>query len=253
MDIPILMYHAFGLDRSPITLPPLVFSQQMQWLHDHGYQTLSLLRLAEHILTGVSLPERSVVLTFDDGYQSVYQVALPVLIQYGFNATVFLVAGHCGGYNDWDGQPAGIPHLPLLDWQQVQEMDQAGIDFGAHTVSHARLDKLSMEKVRQEILDSRQIITDKLGHAVNSFAYPYGRYDQQVKGLVRETFLTACSARLGLVSSESDPYELKRIEVLYLQPWFLFKGLDQSWFPLYISFRRRLRQVASPLFRRPWN
>ncbi len=253
MEIPVLMYHAFHLDRSPITLCPTKFRQQMSWLHDQGYQAISIVRLVDHLQNGASLPERSVVLTFDDGYQSVYEVAFPVLVQYGFTASVFLVAGYCGKENNWAGQPVSIPKLPLLEWGQIREMDAAGIDMGAHTVSHARLDRLSADQIHREILELKQIIADKLGHGVMSFAYPYGRYDELVKQLVRQNFAAACSARLGLVNSGSDPYDLERVEALYLQSSFIFQGIHQPWFPLYLGYRKSLRKVASKILQRPWN
>jgi len=252
MAIPVLMYHAIHPDRSPITLSPLVFSQQMNWLKTNGYQVISLRRLAEYLRNAEPLPERNIVLTFDDGYQSIYQNTFRVLLQFGFTATVFLVAGFCGGMNDWKGQPAGIPRLPMLNWDQAREMDQAGIDFGAHTINHARLDQLSNDQIRNEILGSRQIIADKLGHEIDSFAYPYGRYDQPVISLVRETFIAGCSTRLGLVTPKSSPHDLERVEVLYLQPAIIFRGMDQPWFPGYLSLRKNVRRVASSIFNRPW-
>lgn len=252
MDIPVLMYHAFHEARSPITLPPKVFCQQIRWLHNQGYQTISILRLVDHLQNGASLPERSVVLTFDDGYRSVYEVAFPELRRFGFTATVFLVAGYCGKENNWAGQPASIPSLPLLEWEQVREMDRAGIEIGAHTVSHARLDKLTEKQIHQEILDSSQMIFDQLGHAVQTFAYPYGRYDERIKQVVRQNFAAACSTRLGLINSLSDPFDLERVEVLYLQPPFIFQGLSQPWFPAYLAFRKSIRRATSSILKRPW-
>lgn len=164
-----MMYHAFDESRSIIAIPPAVFAWQMRWLHENGYQVIPLSRLVQYLRNADPLPARSVVITFDDGFETIYTYAFPVLVRYGLPATVFLVAGYCGRQNDWPNRPLTVPHLSLLSWTQIREMDRRGIEFGAHSLSHPRLDRLAPEKAAPEILDSKACIEDRLGHAVELF------------------------------------------------------------------------------------
>jgi len=218
VKLAILMYHAIHPDRSVISITPATFIRQMEWLFENQFQVLSLQKLAELFTSGGQLPHRSVVLTFDDGFQSFADHAAPVLEKYGFSATVFLVAGYCGKMNDWPGQPTDIPRWPLLNWREIRDLEQAGFEFGAHSFTHARLDQLAVEKLTFEIIHAKEKLQDELGHDIESFAYPYGRFSPQAKGLVQKHFKLGCSTHLGLVTSNSNPFELERIEVLYLHP-----------------------------------
>lgn len=246
------MYHALDETPSVITIPPGVFAWQMSWLHENAYQVISLRQLVQLRLDNKPLPVRSVVITFDDGFESVYRDAFPSLARYGFPATVFLVGDYCGRYNDWPDQPATVPRLSLSTWSQIREMRRHGIEFGAHTLSHPWLDRLSAEEAEYEILTSKTIIEEHLGHAVNLFAYPYGRYNAVVKQIVEREFMGACGTRLGLVDLNSDPFTLERVEILYLTHPLLFQGLSGPFFSGYLNLRRLLRTTTSKIMRRPW-
>jgi peptidoglycan/xylan/chitin deacetylase (PgdA/CDA1 family) len=251
-SIPVLMLHALMAERSPISLDPLIFASQVRWLKEHGYCSIKLADLARAIREKQVLPEKSILLTFDDGFETCYTQAAPILVEHGFTATIFLVSGYCGQKNDWPGQPAAIPRWPLMTWEQVQALDRMGFEFGAHTHHHTRLDLMKKTALESEIILSKTQIEDQLGHSVDTFCYPYGRYTSQVKEMVQANFLASCSTRLGLASLASDPYEVERIEILYLEPAFIYQGIDQPWFPGYLNFRKTLRSVAGLVQRRSW-
>ena len=252
MSVPILLYHAIHPQRSVVSLDPSTFAFQMAWLQENGFKTLTQRELALYLTEGKALPEKCVALTFDDGYQSLYDHAFPILSNFGFTATIFLVSGYCAKYNDWPGQPAGIPRWPLLNWQQIQEMNSHGIEFGAHSLSHARLDVLGPVEMSREILDSKQILEERLGHEIVDFAYPYGRYNARIKEFVSQLFISACTTRTGLLGSTSDRFAMERIEITYLQlPW-IYQGLDRGWFPFYLNSRGVLRKLGGVLLRRKW-
>jgi len=252
LSLPILMYHAVHPESSLISISPPIFQRQMEWLSENEYHVLGLKHLATALREGSSLPERSIILTFDDGYECLYEFAMPVLARYNFPATVFLVTGHCGRMNDWAGQPANIPTLPILNWEQVIEMSQLGIEIGAHSMQHSRLDQDESEKITYEIRESKRLIEEKLNQPVISFAYPYGRFDPRVYSLVQTEFVVACSTRLGLVSSNSDPWKLERVETQYLSLPGIFHGISKAWFPLYLGIRQSGRVFASRLLGREW-
>jgi peptidoglycan/xylan/chitin deacetylase (PgdA/CDA1 family) len=255
--IPILMYH--GVDerlsperRSLVSILPEEFERQMAWLHTGGYQSASLIRLARCLAEGEPLPERSFVLTFDDGFEGLYHHALPILQRYGFSATVFLVAGHVGGLNDWKGQPAVIPSLPLLSWSQIEEMSKLGIEFGSHTLTHPRLDQLGVQDWERELVGSKAVLEDRLGCPVESFAYPYGRFTPLVQRRVGQLYEAACTTQLDLVTTRNRPDALPRVDISVLHSPSIFQKLFSPWMAVYLAQRRQLRSLASKVLKRAW-
>ena len=241
--LPVLMYHAVHNHRSPISVAPQDFRQHMRWLKVGGFKVLSTASLVQKLRQGGSLPLNSLVLTFDDGLECLYWNVYPVLREFGFTATVFLVSGYCGKMNNWPGQPKGIPSLKLLNWEQIKEMDDNGIEFGVHSVSHPRLDRISQVEVEIELIESKSDIEQHLGHEVEVFAYPYGRFDAYVKELTEKTFLGACGTELGYVNLDSDPFALNRIDVYYFQRPAMFRALFSPPGRLLTYFLRSYRKM----------
>lgn len=252
MTIPVLMYHAVAAVASPITIHPDTLSAQLSWLHQAGFHTITFGTLVEHIRNQRPFPPRTVCLTFDDGFAHLYDHLLPLLQTYGFVATVFLVSDYCGKSNAWPGQPPGIPIFPLLDWPHIREMARYGVEFGAHTVSHPRLDQLPPADARTEILQSRATIEEQIGQAVTTFAYPYGRFNPTTQHLVAESFAGACTTAPGRAGPHSIPSAIPRADVFYLQSPPLFRRLDGSLLFSYLKLRRFVSRTASTLLRRPW-
>lgn len=250
--IPIIMYHALAEARSVIAIPPELFARQMAWLHQHQYRAISLGQLLDAWQTSRSLPARTVVITFDDGFENIYRHAFPVLAQYNFSATVFLVSDYCGQTNSWPGQPAVVPRYPLLRWGQIREMDQAGIEFGGHTATHPWLDQLSEEALEREIGQSKAVIEEQLGHSIRTFCYPYGRFTPTVKRIAGQHYQAACTTYPSLAGYNDDILALPRVEALYINQPFLFKGIFSAWFSAYLAGRRLARFVGGQLFRRAW-
>ena len=137
--VPVLTYHSIDDSGSIISTPPRIFRQQMRTIKDLGLKALSLKQLSHSLRAQKPIEPNSVVLTFDDGFANFYTEAFPTLQENGLTATVFLVAGHCGGYNDWTGNPPKLPRSKVLSWEQIREISDAGIDFGSHTLSHPDL------------------------------------------------------------------------------------------------------------------
>jgi len=252
MPVPVLMYHTLDAEVSPISTPPDLFAQQMRWLSDHGYGVIRLREVIQCLRNGSPLPGRSVVITFDDGFESVYRTAFPILSRLNFPATIFLVTAYCGQSSGWPDEAPGIPSYPLMSWAQICELDRSGMEFGAHGVHHRRLDGLSVNEAAQEILQSKACIEDRLGHVVEHFAYPYNRYNTTVKAIVQRAFTGACAGWPRLVRHDSDPWELPRIESQYVAWPPLFRHMPNRAFTLYLGVRSKLRASASLLLRRTW-
>jgi peptidoglycan/xylan/chitin deacetylase (PgdA/CDA1 family) len=221
----------------------------MARLNERGYRTLSLVGAANCLHRGVPFPDRSVVITFDDGYGSVYDEAFPVLQRYGMSATVFLTVGGQIPRDPADRLPS-LHGRPMLRWCEIKEMQRLGIDFGAHTLTHPDLTRLPTGQVETEIRDSKAIIEDVLGTPVTCFAYPYGRYDARSCRIARRYFLAACSDRLGLVTTTSDPHALERVDAHYLRADALFDLLATGLFPWYIRGRSIPRRIRHAIQRR---
>jgi peptidoglycan/xylan/chitin deacetylase (PgdA/CDA1 family) len=258
MAVYILLYHDLADEGSLISTPTKLFAWQMQWLKEQQYPVVALSQVVDAVRQGEPLPSQAVVLTFDDGFESVYSRALPVLSRYGFPATVFLVSSyydersHGPRQNDWPGQPAQVPMRPMLTWPQICTMDGQGIAFGAHGRSHNRLDRLPRPGLTAELGESKACLEQRLGHAVELLAYPYGRHSAQVRDIARNAYSGACIASPGRVTSQTDPYALPRIDAHYLAAPRVFRQLGQSWFPAYLAARRALRASASIALRRAW-
>jgi peptidoglycan/xylan/chitin deacetylase (PgdA/CDA1 family) len=134
----------------------------------------------------------------------------------------------------------------MLSWGEIREMRRSGIEFGAHTLTHPDLTRLSVKLAESEICDSKAIIEDALSTPSASFAYPYGPYDIRCREIVSPHFVCACSAQLGLVHASTDLYAVVRVDAYYLRTENLFSLMSSALFPLYIKARsipRRMRRA----------
>ncbi|WP_017299502.1 trifunctional glycosyltransferase/class I SAM-dependent methyltransferase/polysaccharide deacetylase [Nodosilinea nodulosa] len=214
--LPILMYHRIAptgaADLNQWRLSPEMFAEQLCYLRDAGYYSVSLAAWQKAIATKQPLPGRAIVLTFDDGYLDFFEHAYPALKKYGFSATVFLVADRVGQSNQWDAVYG--EDVQLMDWPQIRQLQAQGIEFGSHTATHRHLTALSIEDIVQESGRSRAILTEELGHPIQTIAYPYGEVDPVVQHLVGACGYTmGLSCRPGHSSFQDTLLLLPRIEV----------------------------------------
>lgn len=244
--LPVLTYHSLDDSGSVISVSPSLFAEQMRVLHEAAISTLSLPAAAQALRDG-RVPAEAVVLTFDDGFENFYQHAYPVLRRYGFTATVFLVTDYCERDNSWPSQPAHVARRPLLRWAQVREMSEAGVAFGAHSRTHPDLTRLSSRDAEAEMLASKRAIEEALQRPVESFAYPYGAYDEAVKRLTAAHFQLACSTKLDFATPGSDLLALERLDMYYLRHPRLFRRLLSGEVRTYIRLRRLARDVRPML------
>ena len=211
LAVPILMYHEVaqhtpGMDTVKLSLlvTPDEFAQQMQYLKDNGFTTITLDDWMAARAGRETLPARPVILTFDDGRIGVYKNAFPVLKRNGQKAILFLITAEVGrvvkGY---------------LDWSMVQEMENTGlITAGSHTVHHAKLTALSTQRDLMELSYSKSVIQKRTNKRCDYFCYPYGKYDARVARLVAAVGYRAATSELPGWSRASDnPYELRRVRI----------------------------------------
>jgi peptidoglycan/xylan/chitin deacetylase (PgdA/CDA1 family) len=245
VSIPIITYHSIDESGSVISTEPKVFRKQMKFLSENGYNAVSLNQFISLLIQNVPLFSKPVVLTFDDGFCNFYTEAFPVLKQYGFNATVFLVTDYCGKHNDWQGNPPDLPRSRLLEWKEIKELDKYGIEFGVHTKTHPDLTKMSFTQIKNEIVESKSAIENALGKEAETFAYPYGKFNSTVKKMVEDHFVAACSTNLGKVREGSDFYSLERVDSYYLTNLKIFNSLSTKKFDQYLNIRQAFRSFKS--------
>lgn len=209
--VPILMYHRLaepkGSDRryDDLCVSPRAFDEQMHFLRRQDYNTLSASELILAIRDGRAVPARSVVVTFDDGYDDVFQFGLEVLRRYEVKASVYLITEH---------HRLGKPGF--LTPAQIHELDRSGwVELGSHSRTHPKLEQTSDQELQDEIFGSKAYLDDLLGSRSWTFCFPYGSYDGRVVRVVRRAgYLGALSTRPGAEHRLRDLYGLRRIRVV---------------------------------------
>ena len=214
----ILTYHAVEPGRRSLFVDPGLLQAQLDELVDCGRQTLTVSGVATMLHTHTPTPPSGVVLTFDDGFASVAERAAPMLIERKMRATIFCVAGFVGGVNDWPSQHRNVPRRALADAAHLRDLAGAGFEIGAHGLTHDPLRRATTIELRRELLDSQSILEEIVQTPVRSFAYPYGeRPSAAGRALLERAYDAACTTSIGNVAPDSDPYELPRVDVHYLQ------------------------------------
>ncbi|MEN6554382.1 MAG: polysaccharide deacetylase family protein [Methanobacterium sp.] len=279
-NVAIITYHRVSNKCDDWSLNPLPvnsFKDHIKFLTE-TYNIISLNDLVDSIIKREPIPQRSVILTFDDGYKDNYVNAYPLLKKYEIPATIFLTTKHIGSgelpWNDKVGYiiyntplnqikideigdypidskfrkyqafseikkklikcneieksslikklanfchinvPLEIGNELMLSWDEVIEMDENGVDFGAHTVNHPILTNININDAKWEILQSKKVIEEKIGKQVNSFSYPYGNFNQNISDMIQElNFKCAVTLNQKLINTGNDElYSLGRID-----------------------------------------
>ena len=191
--VPVLMYHSIAVEEgNPIRMPVEQFDAEMKYIKDQGYTTLTMKELYSYFENQVAVPEKSIVITLDDGYSDNYTAAFPVLKKYGLKATVFMVTSTI------DVNPN------CLTSAQIKEMDKAGIQIESHTVTHRDLDSLSYSEQLAELKDSKAALEQLLGRTVDYVAYPTGKYNDDTVKAVAEAGYKMAFTTNGRWSDKSD-------------------------------------------------
>lgn len=206
--VPVLMYHEIAhaaTTQSKLAVTPELFADQMAYLSDQGFTSLTAGGLAAILADGGrGLPERPVVVTFDDGYGDFYDQALPLLKQHGLTGTVFQTTG-------WVGLTDQVKRM--MNWRELGEVAESGIEIGAHTYRHLQLDQLPEKAVRNEIFGPKHEIEDKLGIAVPGLSYPFGYSNRMVQELAREAGCAYAYAVGNSMTGGDELFTLPRLTV----------------------------------------
>jgi peptidoglycan/xylan/chitin deacetylase (PgdA/CDA1 family) len=216
--IPFLMYHSLSdqpLGLHPYyetTTSPAVFRRQMAQLHSSGLQGVSVSEAMRRVRSNELAP--CVAITFDDGYRDVYTEALPVLLEFKFSASVYVIADRC------KLERSQFKGRDCLTVRELQELASHGIEIGSHTVSHPQLHDLTWTDIESEVGDAKHQIESVLGSAIESFCYPYafpepdGAFVQRFRSLLQEkNYRNSVTTLIGTVERDSDQFMLPRLPV----------------------------------------
>jgi len=211
LGVRILLYHAIdapdGSDHLGLKVSPTLFREQMLHLQTEGYQVVPL----KSLLNALNVNDKKqVVITFDDGYQSVAN-ATEVLSEFGFPATIFATVGwidrSSSGSNYWN-------QWPSLTWAELRACMNQGLEIGAHSVSHPCLPTCSDSELAYELNDAKVLLEQQLGSGITSFSYPHGLYDDRVKRFVSAAgFRLGCTSVCGVNRHPYGSLELHRTEI----------------------------------------
>jgi peptidoglycan/xylan/chitin deacetylase (PgdA/CDA1 family) len=209
------MYHSVSDAPSAamraLSVHPEVFAAQLRYLRRQGFSGLTFGELCQRRRAGQPLPARPVVLTFDDGYADLAEEALPMLIEQGFPATVFVTTGWL---HDAGRYAAGTPPDRMLSWVQLEQLSAAGVEIGAHSHSHVELDQISGPRLRAELAESRHLLEDRLGRPVCSLAYPYGYSSRRIRAVASEVgYLQAAVVGNAVAAPVCDPFGVPRLTI----------------------------------------
>jgi peptidoglycan/xylan/chitin deacetylase (PgdA/CDA1 family) len=247
----ILTYHSIDDSGSPISSDEAGFRRHVEWLASGAVRVLPLDQILSPVPDRMDEPERdSVAITFDDGLESVERIALPLLRDHALPATVFLVSDAMGGTNAWRGSPdSRVPQLPVMGWNAVCRLADAGIAVGAHTRTHPHLSRLSASQIEAEVLGSCDRIRAEVGANVTTFAYPYGDADDRVRAVVARHNELACGTELRGLREGEDPHWLPRIDAYYVRSRGRLEAWGSARFRLLLDVHGRARRLREQLAR----
>jgi len=201
--VPILVYHRISnyLFKNVLFVRPQVFREQMEYLRQNNYHVISYAQFYDAFINDTKLPDKPVVLTFDDGNKDLFNNAYPILHEYNYPAMFFVYTksiDHLGG---------------TMNWGMLREMLQNGMEIGSHTVNHSKLTQLKLERVHYELLESKKVLENNLFTTVNHFAYPYGLFNTSTEQAVSAAgYLSAAAVTGGAVHDRvRGPYEFVRL------------------------------------------
>ena len=216
IPVPILTYHQITPEPHPAfakyAITPTQLETQLQWLSDNGYVSVHL----EHIFgdAPLELPDKPIVLTFDDGFADCVEFGVPLLQRHSFTATFFLVSGLLGQTSRWLVAERGLEYR-LMDRSAARALLDWGFECGAHGMNHLRLATLSAAERLHELRDARTVLEDTLGCEICHVAYPFGSFNAAVRNLAESCgYRSAVTVQHGIALTADDPFTLKRIHVI---------------------------------------
>lgn len=200
--VPVLYYHSVKESAdNEVTIKPEKLREELKYINDEGYTTLTIKQLKDYILNNSPIPEKSILITFDDGYMDNYYSAFPILKEFNMTATIFCIASELDGSY-------------YLSKEAIKEMSDYGIDIESHTVTHPHLNKLQYDNQLEELIESKKTLEGITGKEITSIAYPFGDFDDNsIKAAKEAGYILGFTTKLGLSDRNDNPLSLDRIYI----------------------------------------
>jgi peptidoglycan/xylan/chitin deacetylase (PgdA/CDA1 family) len=243
--VPILTFHKVDTDFEwgVTRITPGQFQRILHFLKNNGYHTISLAQLSDHTF---SLPEKPVILTFDDAYDSIYRYAAPLMLEYGFTGTVFVISRFVDCWNHWDVNLGG-KKFKHLSWSQLAELKKMGFAIESHGVSHSDMTQVSNNRLYRELSHSKKEIEDHVGQEVQFISFPFGRYnDRVIDTAVQCRYRKGCGYFKKNLNLKKEKFILER-KACYLfdSMWNLRAKLEQSPWTFLENIKLRMFSLGS--------
>jgi len=199
----VLNYHQVADKNTALAVTLKDFETQMKFLADSGCITITPDELYAGLRGEIELPPKPVLITFDDGYLDNYTNAYPILKKYNLRATIFVIPSFTGVYPGY------------MTWEQLKEMESNGtITVESHTLTHPKLEALPDDEIRVELLNSKNLLEENLGHPVEFLAYPTGTYNLHIAGIAQDLgYKGAFTIKYGVVDKGSNFFALERVPI----------------------------------------
>jgi peptidoglycan/xylan/chitin deacetylase (PgdA/CDA1 family) len=188
-ELLVLAFHKIGApppgsSNTWFYIPAPVFEGYLKWLRDSSWRVIDADTFVASLTDPESLPPRSALLTFDDGYSSMRHTAVPFLCEYGFPSVLFVPTSFIGGTNRFD---QGVePEEPICDWDDLLEIQRSGVSLQSHGVTHRHFSKLGLAELRHELRASKSALEARTGQSVTLFSFPYGDAGSSLKTTATE-------------------------------------------------------------------
>jgi len=233
----VITFHSIDDSGSVLSFPPRALAGLLEALAHAGLPVFDL----DTLLAPAA--RRGVALSFDDGMRSVFTHALPILRDHAAPAHLFLTTGAVGGNNRWSTQPAHAPGFDMLNWDEIEALQQAGARTESHTHSHPDLRALDEAGIAAECGEADRIIEARLGRRPRYFAYPYGYRSARVLDYARSRYRASFTTQLRELKGDEDPAALPRLDSYYLRAPWVVRRLDGALPRAYLALRGALRRL----------
>lgn len=250
---PIVVYHSIDDYGTSLSVNPSVFTKQIEWLANRGYQTVSLQDIAERVATHQPIPKRTLALTFDDAMPSVLAVAAPILREYGMFGTTFVVTGQVGQKPEWYRLAPKYQEQRLLDRQELESLRGLGWEIQPHTHDHPVLTHLPLQVQLDQITRSRDCIRAWFGTAAGVLAYPFGQFNADTLTAMQQAEMAiGLSLQFSTKVSSSAMFEWPRIGSAWFKDSKIRQHLALAGFlETYVKIRNRIKGDRTRHFGNP--
>ena len=253
--IPVILYHRVGTEED-CKLPPKCvsinnFQMQLNYLIEQGYYFATLDEVVNYVMGKITLPKRTVVITFDDGFKDNYKYAFSILKEKGIKATIFINTNFIGkrlsmkeAFGSTKPESRDVIYQ-FLTWHEIIEMSNNGINFEPHTHNHADLTIIEMSEIEKEIIISKAILEEKLKKKVEHLSFPFGKYNKTICDVLKKMeFKSAWAVRLNNVKPKMYLYALPRKQIgdISLERFKIKISHYEKWVFLLYSLLKKIKR-----------